>query len=232
MAEAPDHMVVYSDYVCPFCYLGKVSAERYAAEDDDAPSFAWRPFDLRAVQRGHDNKLDPSIPDGKTEDYFARAKEGVRGVAEELGVDMKVAIHRNVDSFNAHLVALKLARVSDEGVLAKWHDLVFDALWQEGQDIGDIAVLRRLAKIAEAPPDVVDAALTDDELVEDLRQEFKAGLELGITGVPTFVYGRYGVPGAVPPESIAALVHHVRNELEAAEEGEEEEEEEGVEQTR
>lgn len=205
-----DQIVVFSDYVCPFCYLGKVSLQRYREEHPEAPEPVWRPFDLRAVQRKEDGTLDPRIPDGKDEAYFETAKKGVERLAEEYGVDMKVRVHREVDSFPAHLVAMKIERVGDVGDLAKWHDLVFDALWREGQDVGDLAVLRGLADKIGIEPTVVDSAMADEVLRGELERRLDAGRDLGVNAVPTFVYGNYSLPGAVPPETIEALVTHVR----------------------
>lgn len=205
-----DTITVYSDYVCPFCYLGKASLERYQAGHADAPVPVWRPFDLRAGKRRSDHTLDPEADDGKSDAYYERAVEGVRRLAEEYGVEMDVRVHREVDSFPAHLVALSLEQNDGQETLTQWHTAVFDALWKHGKDIGDLQVLRESARKIGLDPERVDHAVEDEGLKRALVARFQEASRVGVTGVPTFVYGTYGVPGAVPPEQIEALIRHVR----------------------
>lgn len=207
-----EKITVYSDYVCPFCYLGKASLDRFRDSHEDAPEPEWRPFDLRSIQRRADLTLDTQIPDDKDEAYYERAVEGVKRLAEEYGVEMDVRVHRTIDSFRAHLVALRLEQTGDKQVLARWYDAVFDALWRHGKDIGDLEVLRSLAQEIGFDPGQVDEAVEGKELKETLVARFREASRLGVQAVPTFVYGKYGMPGAVPPDRLEALVEHVRKE--------------------
>jgi len=54
-------IVVYSDYVCPFCYLGRESLDRYLATRERPFEIDWHPFDLRAGQRRPDGSVDPGV---------------------------------------------------------------------------------------------------------------------------------------------------------------------------
>jgi len=60
-----DEITVYSDYVCPFCYLGRKSLAAYHSDREERLDIDWRPFDLRAGKRGPDGEIDQNADDGK-----------------------------------------------------------------------------------------------------------------------------------------------------------------------
>ncbi len=94
----------------------------------------------------------------------------------------------------------------------RWLDFdeaIFDALWQDGRDIGDAAVIADLAEDAGLDGDEIRDAIEDDELREKLGELFADAQQRGITGVPTFAYDGYAARGAVPPEQLERLVEGV-----------------------
>ncbi|MFB6303338.1 MAG: DsbA family protein [Haloferacaceae archaeon] len=201
----PDEIVVYSDYVCPFCYLGRESLARYRQSRDDPLSVDWRPFDLRARERGSDGEIDPAADDGKDAAYYERARQNVRRLCEEYDVEMAQEIATDVDSLPAQAASRHVEREHPE----RWPDFdaaVFEALWVDGRDIGDADVLADIAAdIGLDPAEIRDAA-TDEDVRADLRAAFREAQERGITGVPTFVYGDHAARGAVPPDHLQRLV--------------------------
>ena len=66
--QASERIVVYSDYVCPFCYLGRASLDQYQASRETPLEIDWRPFDLRSQQRRADGTIDHSVDTGKDEE--------------------------------------------------------------------------------------------------------------------------------------------------------------------
>lgn len=209
MPEAPDdRLVIYSDYVCPFCYLGKASLESYREQADQMPEVEWRPFDLRARQRTEDNEIDHDVPDGKDEAYYARAKANVQRLADEYGVEMTLDIAEDVDGWDAHKVAVHLEREGQEGTLSAWHDAVFDALWKEGRDIGDPDVLVDIGGTIGLQAETVQAAIASERLEGVLEERFTKAQRQGVRGVPTFAYGQLAIPGAIPPENIKKLIEN------------------------
>ncbi len=209
MPQAPDEtLVIYSDYVCPFCYLGKASLETYRDQADQAPEVEWRPFDLRARKRTEDNEIDHDVPDGKDEAYYARAKANVERLADEYGVEMTLDIAEDVDAWDAHKVALHLEHEGDDETLKAWHDTVFDALWKHGRDIGDPDVLVDIGQHVGLDEDAVRQAIASERLEGALEERFAKAHRQGISGVPTFAYGQLAIPGAIPPENIEKLVQN------------------------
>jgi predicted DsbA family dithiol-disulfide isomerase len=205
-SDTAAHITVYSDYVCPFCYLGRESLRRYQDDRDDPLEIEWHPFDLRAGTRNADGSIDDSVDDGKDEDYYEQAKENVRRLQEQYGVEMDLDIARDVDSLDAQIVSYHVKETHDYDQWLAFDEALFEALWQDGRDIGDADVLRDVATQSGLDAEVVDEALSDERLRADLHDLFDRARREGVTGVPTFAYDGYAARGAVPPEQLERLV--------------------------
>ncbi|MFD1512355.1 DsbA family oxidoreductase [Halomarina rubra] len=204
--RADGRITVYSDYVCPFCYLGRQSLAQYQAQRDEELIIDWRPFDLRSQKRNPDGSIDHSVDDGKDEEYFEQAKQNVRRLAEEYDVEMDLDIATDVDSLPAQVVSYYLDEHHDYETWLAFDERVFEALWVEGRDIGDEDLLVELATEAGVEESEVRSALDDEALREEVREQFTASQQAGVTGVPTFAYDGYAARGAVPPEQLERLV--------------------------
>ena len=202
----PDVITVYSDYVCPFCYLGRESLARYQATRDEELRIDWRPFDLRSQKRGPDGAIDHTVDDGKDDAYYEQARQNVRRLAEEYGVEMDLEIATDVDSLPAQVVSYYLREHHDYETWLAFDEAVFAALWEDGEDIGDPDLLVALATDAGVAADEVRSALSDDALREAVREQFAEAQRRGVTGVPTFVADGHAARGAVPPEQLERLV--------------------------
>ena len=205
-ATGAESIVVYSDYVCPFCYLGRESLAQYQETREGDLQIEWHPFDLRSGKRRPDGSIDHSVDDGKDDEYFEQARRNVRRLADRYGVEMDLDIATDVDSLPAQVVSYYLREHHDYATWLAFDEAVFDALWQEGRDIGDEALLVDLAAGAGVDGKAVRAALDDEDLREEVRERFAQAREQGVTGVPTFAYDGYAARGAVPPEQLERLV--------------------------
>jgi predicted DsbA family dithiol-disulfide isomerase len=207
MADSPtESITVYSDYVCPFCYLGRESLSRYQESREENLEIDWHPFDLRSGKRNPDGSIDHSVDDGKGDDYYEQARENVRRLQERYDAEMDLDLATEVDSLPAQVVSYHLKGTHPYGTWLAFDEAVFDALWTEGRDIGDPDVLGELAEGAGVDRAVVEEALSDDDLRERVRERFSEAKRQGVTGVPTFVYEGYAARGAVPPEQLERLV--------------------------
>ena len=203
---AVEQITVYSDYVCPFCYLGRQSLTRYQERREEPLRVDWHPFDLRANKRGPDSEIDEDADDGKSEAYYEQARENVHRLQAEYGVEMADDLRTDVDSLPAQVAAVA---VREEGGYDAWlafDEAVFEALWVEGRDIGDHDVLVDVASEAGVDTGTVREAIGDEERRAQVREQFRAASQRGVTGVPTFVYGEHAARGAVPPEHLERLV--------------------------
>ncbi|WP_223198439.1 DsbA family oxidoreductase [Solihabitans fulvus] len=200
---------VWSDVVCPWCYVGKRRFERalttWRAEGGADVEIVWRPF-----------QLDPNTPnDGAPMPDALAAKFGgmraaeqamtqVSGVAAGEGLEYRLADAVQANTFDAHRV---IARAYEQGgaeLQGAVQERLFRAHFCEAEHIGDPEVLARLA--GEAGMDDVASALTDEVLAERVRAELAEGLAIGVRSVPTFVVGRKGVSGAQEPDVLLELL--------------------------
>jgi predicted DsbA family dithiol-disulfide isomerase len=204
--ETTVEVTVYSDYVCPFCYLGRQSLEQYEETREAPLRIDWHPFDLRAGKRNEDGTIDHEADDGKNEAYYEQARENVRRLQEQYDVEMVEELRTDVDSLNAQLVSYRARETEAYGTWLAFDEAVFDALWTEGQDIGEPEVLEDVAADVDIDPGVVEGALEDDTLREELEAEFDRAKQQGVTGVPTFACDGTAARGAVPPEHLRRLV--------------------------
>jgi predicted DsbA family dithiol-disulfide isomerase len=203
--ESVEEITVYADYVCPFCYLGRESLARYRAGREEPLRVDWRPFDLRARKRGPDGEIDHDVEDGKDEEYYAQARENVRRLRERYGLEMAQEIATDVDSLNAQVASVAVRESHGHDRWLAFDEGVFDALWQDGRDIGDPDVLAEVAD-GVGVAGTVRGALADDERRSEVREQFEEATRRGITGVPSFVYDGHLARGAVPPEQLERLV--------------------------
>ncbi len=205
--SAPD-LTVYADYVCPFCYLGYASLDRYRETREGPISTAWHPFDLRRSKRRPDGTIDHSADDGKDEAYFDEARQNVRRLADRYDAEMSQELARDIDSLSAQRVAWRIQSERPDSFDA-FHRTVFDALWEAGRDIEDEAVLSDLAAETGLPDGFVDETLADEDTAEAIEDAFDAAARQRITGVPTFVADGHTARGAVPPEQLRRLLEGV-----------------------
>ena len=203
--QTTNRLTIYADYVCPFCHLGYASFDQYRTQRDEPLAVEWHPFDLRGHQRGADGTIDWDVETGKDDAYFEQARENVERLAERYGVEMARPLARDVDSYDAQRVALRVADVHPEDFEA-FHRGVFEALWVDGEDIGKRAVLDAICTDAGLPDGFVAETLDDPASADALEAAFAAARNQRITGVPTFVYGEHSARGAVPPEHLRRLI--------------------------
>jgi predicted DsbA family dithiol-disulfide isomerase len=203
-----DDITVYSDYVCPFCYLGRRSLAEYQETRERELEIEWHPFDLRSQKRGPDGEIDHSVPDGKDEAYFEQVRENVDRLRDEYDVSEMLHLEdlpEHVDSLDAQIASFYIQSEYPD----RWLDFdeaIFEALWIDGQDIGDVDVLADLAGDVGLDGEEIRTAVADETLRDRLREQFASAREEGVTGVPTFVYDGTGARGAVPPDHLERLV--------------------------
>lgn len=206
--ESDETITVYSDYVCPFCYLGRRSLEEYRDGRAESLEIDWHPFDLRAHKRGPDGEIDHSVDDGKDEAYFEQVRRNVDRLREAYDAEEMLDLDElpdGVDSLSAQVASLYVESEHPDRWLA-FDEAVFEALWVDGRDVGDVDVLADVAADVGLDADEIRAAVADEEYRDRLREAFDEAQRHGVTGVPTFAYEGHAARGAVPPEQLERLV--------------------------
>jgi predicted DsbA family dithiol-disulfide isomerase len=207
VSENSDSLTVYSDYVCPFCYLGHQSLEQYQETHEVDPAINWHPFDLRGQKRGPDGEIDDSVDDGKDEEYFEQVRENIDRLKEQYDADGMLDLSEvpDVDSLDAQVASLYVKHEHPDRWLA-FDEAVFKALWKEGRDIGDVDILSEIAESVGIDSSEIRDAVADDQLRNSLFEKFAEAKQHSVTGVPTFVYDGHAARGAVPPEQLERLI--------------------------
>ena len=194
---------IWSDVVCPWCYIGKrrFEAALRAFDHADEVTVMWRSFEL--------DQEAPILAEGTATERLA-AKYGMtleratqlhaemtqRAAAE--GLDFRFDIARGGNTFDAHRL-IHLA--ATYGHQAAAQERLMRAYFMEGEAIADPETLIRLVAEVGVDPEEARDVMNTDRFAEDVREDELLASQLGIQGVPFFVLDRrYGVSGAQPPE--------------------------------
>ncbi len=192
---------IWSDVVCPWCYIGKRRLERALSqfEHADEVEVAWRSFQLNP-----DTPAGTAVP---TLDYLAsrfgpQSKDMTGRVAELAageGLDFDFDAALTVNTLDAHRL-LHLAAGLGLGDAAK--ERLLRAYFTEGADLSAAGTLTRLLGEVGLDEERVRAVLAGTEYADAVRADISEARQLGASGVPFFVIDRrYGISGAQPAET-------------------------------
>jgi predicted DsbA family dithiol-disulfide isomerase len=206
---------IWSDVVCPWCYVGKRRFEAALAEfpHRDGVEVHWRSFELdpRAPRLRDGNHLEHlatkyGIPRTQAEAMDAQITEA----AGAVGVDLRLDLARSGNTFDAHRL-LHLA--ADHNLADQVKERLLKGYFTDGEPIGDPATLARLAVDAGLPAADVDEVLAGDRYADAVRADEATARAYGATAVPFFVIDEtYGIAGAQPPEVFANVLERAWSE--------------------
>ena len=210
---------IWSDVVCPWCYIGKRNLEAALAEfpHADQVTVEWRSFELdpttpARVELSMDEVLERKY--GMSPDQAATANRQMTELAAGVGLEYHLDRVQIGNTFDSHRL-LHLA--AHEGRGGEMKERLLRAYFTEGRSVSDPAALTDLAAEVGLDRARVGVVLASDEYADEVRADEARAVELGSTGVPFFVLdGRFGVPGAQPPDVLLRLLHRVWDSAERA----------------
>ena len=195
---APITLEVFSDYVCPWCYLASARVARLKKEHGVKVEMVHFP-------------LHPETPaQGKSlEELFAGRGYDIPKMQAQMRARMQAEGLPYGDrkmTYNSRL-AQELGKWADtqpggEAI----HDALFRAYFVEGRNIGDPDVLVQIAESVGLPGGKAREVLDKRSFKGAVDADWQKSREYGVTGVPTFVSGGRGVVGAQPYEALEQLV--------------------------
>lgn len=206
---------IWSDYVCPFCYIGKRRLEEALEQTGlgESAEIVFKAYELDPnspvesdipMQVGLAEKYGMSIEEAK------KMTDNVAVQAETVGLNYNFDKMTPANTFNAHRLA-KLAE--QEGVDKTVSEQLLQAYFIDGEKIGKDDVLLRIAEGAGISRDRAKEVLDSDEFADDVKMDIAEAQQIGVKGVPFFVINRkYAISGAQPAEAFADALRKAAEE--------------------
>ena len=205
---------IWSDYVCPFCYIGKRRLEE-ALQSTQLAGQAEVQFKAFQLDPNTPEDSDQSMVAGLAKKYGVSLQEAERMVENVAEQAKTVGLHYSKEmkvsnSFNAHRLA-KLAE--QEGKAAVVTEGLMKAHFIDAEAIGKKEVLIRIAEEAGIAGSRAEQAMETNEFAEDVRRDIAEAGQLGVQGVPFFVINRkYAISGAQPAAVFEEALRKVAQE--------------------
>lgn len=211
----PMKIEVWSDYVCPFCYIGKRRLEEALQKTglSESTEVVFKAF-----------QLDPTTPeDAKEHVAIGLAKkygmsqqeaegmlQNVKAQAQTVGLDYNVDAMKEANTLKAH----QLAKYAEQqGKAASTSERLLHGYFEKGEAIGDPDVLMTIAKELELDLEEVERVFKEQMYVEEVHADIAEAGKIGVRGVPFFVLNRkYAISGAQPVEAFEEALRKVAEE--------------------
>lgn len=203
---------VWSDVVCPWCYVGLTYLDRALAEFEHADK-------IDVVL--HSYELDPGAPVRDEEPLVNRLarKYGtsieqieanqarIRRMGEEVGIEFNFDLTKRGNTIDAHRL-LHLAH--EHGLQRELKESLFRAYFTRGEVVGEHDTLRKAAAEVGLPSDAVEKVLDSDLYAADVATDIATARDMGVSGVPFFLFdGDLGFGGAQPPDRMLQALQRV-----------------------
>jgi predicted DsbA family dithiol-disulfide isomerase len=194
---------IWSDYACPFCYMGKrrfeAALNRFANKQDievEFRSFELDPHAERVVE--HDVHTMLAGKYGMSREKAKAMNENVTNQAKELGLTYNMDTIKLTNTFDAHRLSQFAAAHGKE---LEMTERLLRAYFTDSVNIGNYDTLADLAEEVGLDREAAIRVLNSDDYTTDVRSDEQEAAQLGIRGVPFFVIDRkYGISGAQPSE--------------------------------
>lgn len=206
---------VWSDYVCPFCYIGKRQLEK-AIQDSG--------YEGQIEVEYKSYQLDPTTAEDKGElvytslvRKFNTTETGVKKMtadiasrAAEIGLEYNFDNMMTANTNLAHRLA-KLAK--EEGKATAYNERLMRAYFTENKEIGQAQVLKEIAQESGLNMEKVEQVLTTNLYEDQVVQDIYEAQQIGVRGVPFFVFdNKYGISGAQPQNLFEQTIEQAASE--------------------
>ena len=196
-------LTIYSDYVCPWCYVGQGAVQKLS--QNYSLEMTWMPFYLR-----------PDTPPEGME-LPAHVKAHMKGMQTHLVQMANAAGLRMI--FPDRIPNTRLAHEATEyarqkGKANEFHQAVFDRYSWRGEDISRWEVLQQAAKEASLDANEMREQVEQGKFTALVSEQVRQAAELGVDGVPTYILNdRYAIVGAQPYEVFEQAILQLANEI-------------------
>jgi predicted DsbA family dithiol-disulfide isomerase len=176
-------LLVFSDYVCPFCYLAVRIVQRLSQE-----------YDIEVVWKNYE--IHPQIPPaGEPESHPGKAAQAESRLLRELDPELGPRIRLPLTVANSHLAHEAAEFAREQGKFQELHSRLFQAYFEQGLNIGDLVVLVQVGAECGLDPTSLEQAVCEHRYHSRIEQVLCEKIWYGVYGTPTFVLGRYKIVG-------------------------------------
>lgn len=184
-------VIVYSDYICPFCFIGKERVDKL--EEEFNADIEWRGFEIHPETPKEGSIIDDLNFDKR---YIEMMKDNIMKLANEVRLNIKFPA-----KISNSRMALEIAEYAKEkGKFKEFHNAIFKAYCQEEKDIGNKEFLFNTAKEVGLNIEELKEYLENGQAKNKLNKYLDEVRKYKITGVPTFIIGDKIIVGAQPYE--------------------------------
>jgi len=206
---------IWSDIACPWCWIGKRGLEAALQSFDSPVTVRWNAFELnphapREVPERVDYAKRMAGKYGVERDAAQEMIDRMVAAGRERGLELRFDRIRPANTFDAHRL---LAWARDADPQAGLQEALFSAYLREGRLVSDPAVLIDLAEQAGLDGAGAQSLLSGDAYASAVRNDEKRAMQIGVTGVPCFVFpqAQLTVSGAQPAEVLLEAMHKARS---------------------
>lgn len=195
---------IWSDIMCPFCYIGKRQFENALKQFEDSKhiEIIWKSFILDPMipERSEDGHMEYLVKHkGLSEDRVKDMLDNVVNYAKSVGLDYDLENGIIVNSKKSHRL-IQFAKT--KGLGNEIEERLFSAFFVEAKDLSDLTILTQLGKDVGLDENELQIAFTEDTYEELMNADIQEARQLGVSGVPFFVFDRkYAVSGAQQVEA-------------------------------
>lgn len=190
---------IWSDIVCPFCYIGK---RKFEAALNNLPfkdkiEVHWKSYQLNPslqVDKGVDAYDILAKKKGQTREWAKEMYANIQAAGKEVGLDFNFDQAVPVNTFESHRFA-QLAKTIGKGNEAE--ELLFQAYFTNGKDLSNVEILRNIGQELGIPEEQLETLFSTDIYSGEVQRDLYEAEQIRIQGVPFFVFDRkYAISGA------------------------------------
>lgn len=206
----------WSDYACPYCYIGEARLKKAIAA---LPELDEVELEMKAFQ------LDPDAGEhatgdtltrfarkyGLTKEHAARSIEHISELGRAEGLDFRYATTLFTNTMDAHRLT-KLAQSKGPDTADKVIEALFQAYFTENKELANKELLQKIGEGCGLDADEVRSLLSTDQYKDEVLLDEREAARYGVYAVPFFVVGKYGVSGAQSVEYMKEMLQKVMAE--------------------
>jgi predicted DsbA family dithiol-disulfide isomerase len=210
------HIDIWSDVICPWCYLGKRRFDKAVATLSwaDEIHVRWRAYQLDPQAPLEPGDLRAALERKYGPGAFERMTERMTSLGQAEGVNYRFDVAQRVNTLDAHRLLAWAWDMSGASAQDRLQQRLFRAYFEDGEDVADRDALVRFA--GDAGLDVTDARriATSQAYANEVADDLRSAMDRQLAGVPAFVIeDQWLIPGAQDVETIRVVLERARERL-------------------